>query len=172
MKETLASLRPANRLRKFAAGALLFGALTLAALAIAQAVAPASLAVATAEDGTVHVVDADGNSLYLFLNDFNNVSSCDADCAVNWPPALAVDASTLPAVSDELDASLLGTIERADGTIQLTYNGWPLYHFTGDGRPGDVTGQGINDVWFLVTPEGTGAGLAADALGGGAAPMQ
>ena len=172
MKETPASLGPANRLIRLTAGALLFGALTLAALALAQAVAPTSLAVATAADGTVHVVDADGNSLYLFLKDTNGVSNCAADCAANWPPVVLADAQTLPEVSDEFDAALLGTTERADGTVQLTYNGWPLYYFVGDGRPGDTTGQGVNDVWFLVTPEGTGVGLAAEALGGGAAPQQ
>lgn len=173
MKERLASPRPVDRLTRLTIGALLLGALTLATLALAQAVAPtASLAVATAEDGATYVVDAEGRSLYLFLNDTSNVSNCSDACAANWPPVLVADAQALPTVSDEFDAALLGTAERADGTLQLTYNGWPLYYFRGDQLPGDTTGQGANDVWFLVTPQGTGLGRAADQPGGAEAPAQ
>ena len=50
---------------------------------------------------------------------------------------------------------LLGTITRADGTVQSTYNGWPLYYFSGDSAAGDVNGQGVNDVWWVLDATGT-----------------
>jgi predicted lipoprotein with Yx(FWY)xxD motif len=53
-----------------------------------------------------------------------------------------------------VDASLLGTVERPDGSIQATYNGWPLYYFAGDPGAGDVNGQGVNDIWWVVSPAG------------------
>ena len=53
-----------------------------------------------------------------------------------------------------VDATLLGTITRDDGSTQVTYNGWPLYYFHEDAAPGDTNGQGVGGVWFLVSPEG------------------
>ncbi len=50
---------------------------------------------------------------------------------------------------------LLGTLVRSDGSVQVTYGGWPLYFFAGDEAPGDINGQGVNDVWFVVAPDGT-----------------
>ena len=49
---------------------------------------------------------------------------------------------------------MLGTITRDDGTTQVTYNGWTLYYFVDDAAPGDALGQGLGDVWFLVTSTG------------------
>jgi predicted lipoprotein with Yx(FWY)xxD motif len=56
-----------------------------------------------------------------------------------------------------VDASLLGTITRDDGTMQVTYNGWPLYFFHEDAAAGDTNGQGIDEfggLWWLVSPAG------------------
>ncbi len=53
-----------------------------------------------------------------------------------------------------IDEGLLATTERTDDTIQVTYNGHPLYHFAGDEAPGDTNGQNVGDVWFVVSPEG------------------
>lgn len=52
------------------------------------------------------------------------------------------------------DAALVGTTVREDGSTQLTYHGWPLYYVSGDESAGDTAGQGINDVWFVVGPDG------------------
>lgn len=66
--------------------------------------------------------------------------------------------SLLPMPSREgVDATLLGTITRDDGTLQVTYNGWPLYLFAGDTAAGDTNGQGLDEfggLWFLVSPAG------------------
>jgi predicted lipoprotein with Yx(FWY)xxD motif len=53
-----------------------------------------------------------------------------------------------------LDPSLIGSITRDDGTVQITYNGWPLYTYTQDVSPGDTNGQGKSDQWYLISPSG------------------
>ncbi len=100
------------------------------------------------------LADQDGNVLYLFLQDAQGPSVCNGDCAAAWPP--------LPAGSMAgagVDAGLMGTATREDGTEQVTYDGWPLYYFQNDSAPGDTNGQGINDVWFVVSPDGEGVGI-------------
>jgi predicted lipoprotein with Yx(FWY)xxD motif len=100
-----------------------------------------------------YLVDDQGFTLYLSTKDTKNSSStCTADCADEWPPLLVTSASAATAGTD-LDASKLGTITRADGSIQVTYNGWPLYYFDQDEQPGDVKGQGQNE-FFVVSPAG------------------
>jgi predicted lipoprotein with Yx(FWY)xxD motif len=103
---------------------------------------------ATSELGTI-LVDGDGLTLYLFDNDTDGESVCHDDCAATWPPLLG-DAT----VGGEADASLLGTTSRDGGAVQVTYAGMPLYHYAGDGQPGDVAGQGIGDVWWVIAPDG------------------
>jgi predicted lipoprotein with Yx(FWY)xxD motif len=103
---------------------------------------------ATSELGTI-LVDGDGLTLYLFDNDTNGESVCHDDCAVTWPP-LVGDAT----VVGEADASLLGTTAREDGAVQVTYAGMPLYHYAGDGQPGDAAGQGLGGVWWVIAPDG------------------
>jgi len=56
-----------------------------------------------------------------------------------------------------VNRALLGTIKRADGTVQLTLHGWPLYRCAGDSAPGDVNGEGVGGVWFAVRPTGAKA---------------
>lgn len=96
------------------------------------------------------LVDGEGRTVYLFTPDERGESTCTGDCAENWPPVVG----EAPAVGGGVDAALVGTIDRADGSTQLTYNGWPLYYFSGDESAGDTAGQGINDVWFVVGPDG------------------
>jgi predicted lipoprotein with Yx(FWY)xxD motif len=114
------------------------------------AVTEVDLAVGGSELGDI-LVDGDGMTLYLFTNDRDGESVCEDDCAAAWPP-LVVDGD--PVAGDGVDASLLSTTERSDGDIQVTYAGWPLYTWAQDQEPGDVTGQGVNDVWFVVDPDG------------------
>jgi len=97
------------------------------------------------------VVDAEGRTLYLFDPDEGGKSTCYDDCEASWPPLL-VDGSPS---GDGVDASLLGTTERKDGSTQVTLDGWPLYYFAGDAAPGDTNGQGVGEVWHVVAPDGT-----------------
>lgn len=113
----------------------------------------AMVTVADSPEGEI-LVDQEGFSLYLFVPDDQGESTCYDDCEANWPPLTGeVEAG------EGVDAALLGTTERTDGTTQATYDGWPLYYFANDAAAGDVNGQGVNDVWFLVSPSGEGIGM-------------
>ncbi len=95
------------------------------------------------------LVDGEGNSLYLFTNDTGQESTCTDACAEAWP-AVTGQAS----VAGDADDSLLGTTERDDGEMQVTYAGHPVYYFAADQAPGDTNGQGVGGVWFLIDPAG------------------
>lgn len=99
------------------------------------------------------LVDNNGRSLYLFKTDTQNggTSACTGACSQNWP-ALAVTAA--PTAGTGVEASMIGTIKLADGSMQATYNGWPLYYFKGDSAAGDTNGQGLKSVWYLVSATG------------------
>jgi predicted lipoprotein with Yx(FWY)xxD motif len=101
------------------------------------------------------LVDGNGMTIYLFEKDKGTTSMCDSSCAKFWPP---VTTSGAPKVGSGVTAARLGTTKRADGTTEVTYNGHPLYLYTGDKSPGDVTGQGLNAfgaLWYVVSPAGT-----------------
>ena len=102
--------------------------------------------------GTI-LVDQKGNTLYVFLQDTGDTSTCTGDCAATWP-ALIAKGEVKAGGGGGVDESLLGTSARDDGTMQVTYNGHPLYYFSGDQAPGDTNGQGIGDIWFVVSPAG------------------
>lgn len=98
-----------------------------------------------------HLVDGDGNTVYMFNPDEQGEPTCTGGCADSWP---AVTADGEVDVGDELDAGLVGTVASEDGGEQVTYNDWPLYYFSGDQSPGDVNGQGVNDVWWVLDADG------------------
>lgn len=96
-----------------------------------------------------HLVDAAGMSLYVYLNDEPGVSTCVDACTNNWPP-LTIDGD--PELGGAVDASLVGTYERPDGSTQVTYGQMPLYRYARDGDPGDTRGQGLGGAFFLLSP--------------------
>ncbi len=104
--------------------------------------------------GTI-LTDGDGYSLYLYtvdeVGEGDSISNCSGICTRNWPPLL-VEGELV--AGEGVDAALLGTIEREDGTIQATYNGWPLYRSNRDSEPGQILGQRLGNVFFLVSPAG------------------
>jgi predicted lipoprotein with Yx(FWY)xxD motif len=108
------------------------------------------------------LVGYNGMTLYTFANDEPGTSNCVDQCAANWPPLTVEDAASLVAGS-HLPGSL-GTLERADGSLQVTYNDIPLYFWKNDAVRGDATGEGFNDVWFTIVPE-TVTQSSSDALG-------
>jgi predicted lipoprotein with Yx(FWY)xxD motif len=101
------------------------------------------------------LVDAKGDTIYLFKKDTGTKSTCTGACATAWPP---VRATGKPTVGSGLSASKVGTTPRSDGQPQVTYNGHPLYLFVKDTKPGDVNGQGVNAFgagWFVLSPAGS-----------------
>jgi len=101
--------------------------------------------------------DGDGNTVYLFEKDENGMSSCSGACAGEWPP---VTTSGSPKVGAGADKSLIGTVKRDDGSEQVTYDGHPLYRYTGDTQPGDTNGNGLDAFgaeWYALTPDGSNA---------------
>lgn len=106
------------------------------------------IAVAVTDLGEV-LVDTDGHTLYLFLPDAQGASTCSGGCATTWPPVTGEYGAAVG-----VDATLLGTVARGDGSIQVTYNGWPLYRYVGDGEPGDTAGQSLGGNWWVVDTAG------------------
>jgi predicted lipoprotein with Yx(FWY)xxD motif len=112
--------------------------------------------------------DSKGNTLYLFKKDAGTKSACTGACASAWPP---LRASGKPTAGSGASASMVGTSPRSDGKAQVTYNGHPVYTFTGDKNPGDTNGQGVNGfggLWYVLSPAGNQVTKAASSGGGGA----
>lgn len=97
-----------------------------------------------------YLIAYNGMTLYTYSNDNTGTSTCYGQCAEEWPPY------TVPAgMQLNLEAQVTGqagTIARADGTTQVTYNGMPLYFYIGDNENGDINGQGIGGVWSVAKP--------------------
>jgi len=111
----------------------------------------AELTTASSSLGDI-VVDGKGMTVYYFDKDTagSGVSTCAGPCASNWP---AVPAASDSPVVDGVTGEV-GVITGTDGESQLTLNGLPLYYFAGDSAPGDVNGQAVQDVWWVVAPNG------------------
>jgi predicted lipoprotein with Yx(FWY)xxD motif len=103
---------------------------------------------------TSFLTDDQGRAVYVYAQDTQGGtgSACMDDCANTWMPVLV---SGTPTAGTGVDATMIGTITRDDGQMQATYNGWPLYYYSGDMAPGDMNGQGMNDEWYLIGPDGT-----------------
>lgn len=100
------------------------------------------------------LVDAQGRTLYVFENDTGPVSSRSGACAAAWPAAMA---SANPTAGPGVNQAMLGTTMRMGGGLELTYDGHPLYLYTGDTKAGDAKGQGVTGFgagWYVVAPSG------------------
>jgi predicted lipoprotein with Yx(FWY)xxD motif len=118
------------------------------------AAAEAKISTANGDLGT-YLVGSDGRTLYLFEKDTGTASTCSGACADAWPP---LTTSGTPTAGGAAKASLLGTTKRADGRMEVTYAGHPLYYFAGDMAPGDTNGEGVDHFgaeWYMVSPSGT-----------------
>ncbi|GAB3479052.1 hypothetical protein [Amycolatopsis cihanbeyliensis] len=98
------------------------------------------------------VTDAEGFSLYLFTDDTKepSKSNCEGECAQNWPPVIAEGTVDVRGV----DENLVSTVERADGSEQVTIGGWPVYRYAEDTEPGQANGHGVGGKWYAMMPEG------------------
>jgi predicted lipoprotein with Yx(FWY)xxD motif len=110
-----------------------------------------------------YLTDANGRAVYMFEKDGKNTSACSGDCAKSWPPLIG---GTPTAGAAGVNGAMLGSIQRADGGSQVTYNGMPLYYYEDDAKPGDIKGQDKEEFgaeWYLVSPSGNKAeGKAKD----------
>ena len=100
------------------------------------------------------LVDSKGITLYDFVKDKGTASACYGACAALWPP---LTTKGKPIAGHGVRASLLGTTKRKDGKLEVTYNGHPLYYFVTDRKPGQTTGQGVNQFgapWWVLSPAG------------------
>jgi predicted lipoprotein with Yx(FWY)xxD motif len=101
-----------------------------------------------------YVTDASGRSLYVFMKDTKNTSTCVDACAAAWPP---LGASTGASTDPSVKPAMVSVITRSDNKNQTTYNGMPVYYYEDDKKPGDIEGQGKNEfggLWYVVSPSG------------------
>src|SRR5206468_1657017 len=126
----------------------------------------ATVAVAKSDLGRI-LVNGSSRTLYLFEKDTHGKSTCAGQCAGFWPPLLA---SGKPLATAGAKASLLGTIKRADGRLQVTYNHHPLYTFVKDTKKGQTNGEEVNAFgaeWYALSPAGGKVEKKNDAQNGG-----
>ncbi len=92
--------------------------------------------------GKAVLTDANGMTLYTFDKDAPGVSNCYDKCAENWPPAIAA--------ADAVAEGDFTLVDRTDGTKMWAHNGWPLYLWVKDTKPGDTTGDMVGEVWHTA----------------------
>jgi predicted lipoprotein with Yx(FWY)xxD motif len=110
------------------------------------------ITVGDSEFGTM-LYDKREQAIYVFEQDPSGETVCYGECAAAWPPVLT---EGKPKAADGVDASLLGTVERRDGKLQVTYAGKPLYFYAHE-RPGEVKCHNVNlngGFWWVVAPDG------------------
>lgn len=132
----------------------------------AAVTAPGGLATVDTALGTI--VTSDGFTVYRFDKDTSSPSksACTGGCEKTWPPLLGDGTPSLSGVPE----GLVGTVGRADGSQQLTLNGWPLYRYAKDTAPGETKGEGVGGTWRAVGADGKPASAAAKAPAAPAAP--
>jgi predicted lipoprotein with Yx(FWY)xxD motif len=116
---------------------------------------PAHVTLTTAHGipGT-YLTDDTGRALYMWDADRGGSSTCYDKCATAWPPLTVTGTAS---AGTGVQASLIGSTTRKDGTHQVTYGGWPLYYYAPDVKPGELSGQGdtgFGAVWWVVAPDG------------------
>ena len=113
------------------------------------------------------LVDGSGNTLYLFEKDTAGKSACTGACATDWPP---LRTAGKPVAGEGADAAAISTITRSDGKPQVTYNGHPLYRYSGDSLAGDSAGQGVSACgaeWYVLAKSGNAVETEKSGSGGG-----
>jgi predicted lipoprotein with Yx(FWY)xxD motif len=128
-------------MRKFISAGIVGGIVAILIVAALAQAAPATTG--DTSKGKV-LVDGKGMTLYVFDRDATGKSNCNGQCATNWPPLMAA--------ADAKPSGDWTIVTRDDGGKQWAYKGKPLYTFHKDAKPGDVTGDGVNDVWHIAAP--------------------
>ncbi|MEU8225472.1 hypothetical protein [Kribbella sp. NPDC048915] len=136
--------------------------------AASPSAAATAVKLATADVGDYGkiIVDGNGRTVYVYDKDTAGTSNCSGDCLAKWP---VVAAGAGQPQLDGIDAALVSTITRSDGTMQLAVNGLPLYLFVSDTKPGEAKGQAVGGVWWVVGADGrkitTKPGASGDGYG-------
>ena len=128
-------------------------ALLLGTTGAADASPSPSVIAARSAFGVV-LFDGHGKALYAFTRDKGGRSTCSGACAAAWPPYVVDDA---PRAGAGAQTSLVHTTRRADGKLQVTYAGRPLYHYIGDRKPGQILCQNVSEyggLWLVMRPSG------------------
>lgn len=129
------------------------GAATEPGVAAQSATGSGLILVETRDPGS-YIADGEGKTLYVFVDENMQPLPCEGECLSAWPPY------TGDAALDEgstLDASLISTVDAADGSSQVAYNEYPLYYFSGDEQPGDLNGQAVEGgggTWYVLSDNG------------------
>jgi predicted lipoprotein with Yx(FWY)xxD motif len=137
---------------RLVAASLACAALAAASPAVAQA--PRSRVTVKASSFGRILFDGRGYVLYAFTRDSRAKSACSGACARAWPPYIV---KSRPRPGAGVVARRLGTTKRADGSLQVTYAGRPLYYYVGDRKPGQIRCQNVTEfggVWRVVRPSG------------------
>jgi predicted lipoprotein with Yx(FWY)xxD motif len=104
----------------------------------------------------VILVNGAGRTLYMFVPDKQKRVTCKGSCAIIWPP-LKVKTGQKPTAGGAAKKSLLGTYKVAGGKSVVSYNRWPLYTYITDKKPGQATGQGVDNsggLWYVLSASG------------------
>jgi len=109
------------------------------------------------------LADASGRILYRYTPDKKQEDTCKTGCSAYWPRAV-VKASAKLTAGPGVNKAMLGTIKAPGGMRQLTYGGYPLYRYVGDSKPGQMTGEGHDHTWYVVSASGA---LVKKEVGGG-----
>lgn len=133
-------------------GTVLLATLGVATMAPQAGAATPPVHTATTSAGKV-LVNSAGRTIYVFATDTVGTSNCTGGCVTAWPPVI-VTAKAMPKAAGV--SAKLGTIKRADGALQLTVNGYPVYTYKGDSAAGQANGQGVDagGLWWVVGPNG------------------
>src|SRR6266851_3495049 len=133
--------------------------IVLVALVIAGAAVGAVRAAPTvkaAKNTTLNtkiLVNQTGKTLYHLTPEKGKKFVCTGQCATIWPP-LTIPKGTKPVAGPGITKSKLGTIKRPDGRIQVTYYGLTLYRYSADSKAGQTHGEGIQKIWYAISPTG------------------
>ncbi len=158
------------RNRKWITAGCALSGLALAACGSSGTSTPAASAAAAIRSGTTSIgtvlANAKGRTLYWFAIDTPTKSKCSGACTATWPPVIGS-----PRLATGLAATgRFGTIKRSDGTVQVTWNGHPLYTYAGDNASGQANGNGVNGfggIWHAVVVTGAASHSASPSSSGG-----
>jgi predicted lipoprotein with Yx(FWY)xxD motif len=161
--------------RRLLAGSLAVGAaVTVAACGSSSSGTAATISTKSVPGVGTVLVNAQGQTLYLLTSEKSGKITCTASngCTRVWPETTLASGTTAPTAGSGVQSSLLGMVKDASGNLEVTYNHWPLYTFSGDSGPGVAKGQGITNfggTWYVLNASGKPVtrSQASSSAGGG-----